>query len=43
MQWERLMIYYGLAVKRMGILEVSVRKIDTNCEDEDRHTDWKGG
>jgi hypothetical protein len=35
MQWMRLMICCGMAVKRMGMLEVSVRKAEgTDCGDK---------
>jgi hypothetical protein len=34
------MIYLGMAVKRIGILGVSVRNMRILTEDEDSDTDW---
>ena len=39
-QWMRLMICCGMALKRMGLLGVSVRKIKVLTEDRDSDTDW---
>ena len=35
-----MVICCGMAVKRMGMLGVSVRKMTTDCEDADGDTDW---
>ena len=41
MKWVKLMIVYcGMAVKRMEILGVSVRKIKAHTEGRDNDTDW---
>jgi len=41
MQWMGLMmICCGMAVKRMRMLGVSVRKIKAQTEDGDSDTDW---
>jgi hypothetical protein len=41
MQWIRLiMICCGMAMKRMGMLGVSVRKTKADCADADSDTHW---
>jgi hypothetical protein len=35
-----MMICYGMAVMRMGMLEVREDNESTNCEEGDSDTDW---
>jgi hypothetical protein len=40
MQWMRLIICCGMAVKRMGMIGVSEEDRGTDCEGGDSNMDW---